>query len=140
MGIPYETATSGAAARDETVRLLRGIGADGIGFMDRFAEQELVLVFTLRGATYKLEASAKGWARWWLRKNPHTSRHRSTKQEHEEKAANQGLIAINSILRDYTKGMVAAIESGMVSIRWEDGSSQSVPDFTILPNYGWVVG
>lgn len=28
MGIPYETATSGAAARDETVRLLRGIGAE----------------------------------------------------------------------------------------------------------------
>ncbi len=114
MAIPYESATSGAAARDETVKLLRGIGADGIGFMDRFAEQELVLVFTLRGATYKLEASAKGWARWWLRKNPHTSRHRSTKEEHERKATSQGLIAINSILRDYCKGLVTAIECGMV--------------------------
>lgn len=37
-------------------------------------------------------------------------------------------------------GVVVSYDRGMVSIRWDDGSSQSVPDFTILPNYGWVVG
>ncbi len=37
-------------------------------------------------------------------------------------------------------GVIASVHAGMVSIRWNDGSTAMVPSFTILPNYGWVVG
>lgn len=37
-------------------------------------------------------------------------------------------------------GVIASVNGGMVSIKWEDGSSALAPSFTILPNYGWVVG
>ncbi len=116
MTVPYEKATSGEKARGEITKLLRSMGCDEIGFQDRYSEGVLVVVFRIRGSVYKLEASARGWAKWWLRQNPHTSRHRSTKQEHEAKALDQGLIAINSVLRDYCKGMVTAIECGALSI------------------------
>lgn len=116
MTVPYEKATSGEKARGEITKLLRSMGCDEIGFQDRFSDGVLVVIFRIRARTYKLEASAKGWARWWLRQNPHTSRHRSTKEQHEAKALDQGLIAINSVLRDYCKGMVTAIECGALSI------------------------
>jgi hypothetical protein len=47
----------------------------------------------------QLRASAKGWAAMYLRAHPYTRQMRRTRQEHEAKAMEQGLIAINSILR-----------------------------------------
>lgn len=114
--IPYANATSGEKARGEITKLLRSMGCDEIGFQDRYSEGVLVVVFKIRGSVYKLEASARGWARWYLRHNPHTHRHRTTKAQHEAKALDQGLIAINSVLRDYVRGMVTAIECNALSI------------------------
>jgi hypothetical protein len=114
--IPYAKATSGEKARGEITKLLRSMGCDEITFQDRFSEGVLVVAFRIRGSIYKLEASARGWARWWLRHNPHSSRHRTSKAQHEAKALDQGLIAINSVLRDYVRGMVTAIECNALSI------------------------
>jgi hypothetical protein len=51
-----------------------------------------------------------------LRAHPYNpSRHRRTKAEFERAAMDQGLIAINSILRDWVKGQVTAIECGVLS-------------------------
>ncbi len=102
--------------RAEITKLLRAMGCDEIGFQDRDSEGVLVVVFNIRGGVYKLEASARGWAKWYLRHNPHTPRHRTTKAQHEAKALDQGLIAINSVLRDYVRGMVTAIECNALSI------------------------
>lgn len=60
--VPYENATSGAAARDEIVRVLRRIGCERVGFMDDFDQSELLLHFQHRGRAIELRASAKGWA------------------------------------------------------------------------------
>ena len=38
------------------------------------------------------------------------------------------------------RGVIASVSGGMVSISWNDGSTTLVPSFTILPNYGWIVG
>jgi hypothetical protein len=44
--------------------------------------------------------------------NPYHYRRRCTCQEWEQKALQQGLIAVNSMIRDWIKGQVTAIEAG----------------------------
>jgi hypothetical protein len=114
--IPYSSATSGAAARDEIVRMLRRIGCDRIGFMDEYAEGCVLLAFEHRGRPVQMRASARGWAAWFLRENPWTSRRRSTAAEWEEHALAQGMIAVNSVLRDWCKGQVVAVECGIMPL------------------------
>lgn len=113
--VPYESATSGAAARDEITKLLRRFGAESVGFMDDFEANEVLLAFKHRGRQIQLRASAKGWAAMYLRAHPYTSRTRVTVKEHEQRALRQGLIAVNSILRDWVKGQVVAVECGILS-------------------------
>jgi hypothetical protein len=113
--VPYENASSGAQARDEIVRLLRRFGCESVGFMDEFDKQELLLAFVHRGRHIQLRASAKGWAQMYVKAHPYSSRMRGTKHDHEQNALRQGQIAINSILRDWVKGQVTAIECGVMS-------------------------
>jgi len=109
---PYAHATSGVAARDEITKLLRRFGCESIGFMDNFEEHELLLAFKHRGRQMQLRVSAKGWAELYLREHPYNpSRHRHNLAEHKLRALAQGLIAVNSILRDWIKGQIMAIET-----------------------------
>lgn len=112
--IPYENATSGAAAREETARLLHRLGCESVGFMDEFAKQTVLLAFTHRGRQVQLRASAQGWAALWLKANPYHNRMHRTLAEHQRRAIRQGFIAVNSILRDWVKGQVTAIECGLM--------------------------
>ena len=113
--VPYESATSGAAAREETTRLLRRMGCESVGFMDDFERNEVILAFQHRGRPVQLRASAKGWAVMYLKAHPWSSRMHVTSKDHERRALVQGLIAVNSILRDWVKGQVVAVECGMMS-------------------------
>jgi len=113
--VPYASATSGTAAREEITKLLRRFGCESVGFMDDFSEKTVLLAFTHRGRPVQLRASAKGWAQMYLRESPWTSRRRGTARDHESAALQQGLIAVNSILRDWVKGQVTAIECGVLS-------------------------
>ncbi len=113
--VPYENATSGAAARDEIVKILRRFGCESVGFMDDFEKNEVVLAFKHHQRPLQLRASAKGWAQLYLKAHPWTSRCRGTRQDHEAKALQQGLKSVNSILRDWIKGQVTAVECGILS-------------------------
>lgn len=115
MTIPYANATSGASARDEITKLLRRFGCESVGFMDDFEKYEVLLAFRHRGRPMELRASAKGWAQLYMKENPWSSRRVGYKQAYEQKVLHQGLIAINSILRDWVKGQVMAIECGILS-------------------------
>jgi hypothetical protein len=115
MSTPYASATSGTKAREETIKVLRRLGCESIGFMDDFEKQELLLAFTHRGRNVQLRASAKGWAQAYLKENPWGYRHRTHRVEYEQAALRQGQKAINSILRDWVKGSVTAIECGILS-------------------------
>lgn len=115
MATPYAGATSGAAARDEITKLLRRFGCESVGFMDDFDNHEILLAFKHRGRSMQLRASAKGWAAMYLKENPWTHRRRGTRQDYEKAALRQGLIAVNSILRDWVKGQVMAVECGILS-------------------------
>lgn len=116
MTIPYAKATSGDAARGEMTKLLRRMGCESVGFMDDFERHTVMLAFQHRGRPYQLVASASGWAAWWLRENPHSPRYRHNLAQHKAKALAQGLIAVNSILRDWVKGQVTAVECGIMPV------------------------
>lgn len=113
--LPYEGATSGAAARDEVTKILRRFGCESVGFMDDFENHEVILAFKHRGVPIQLRASAKGWAQMFIKEKPYTFRMRHSKNEHEQRALRQGHIAVNSILRDWIKGQVTAVECGVLS-------------------------
>jgi len=115
MTVPYENATSGASAREEITKILRRFRCASVGFMDDFAEASVVLAFTHRGRQVQLRASAAGWAALYLKDHPHNSRSRKTRQQHESDALAKGLIAVNSVLRDWIKGSVTAVECGLMS-------------------------
>jgi hypothetical protein len=114
-GVPYASATSGTKAREEITKVLRRMGCESIGFMDDFEKQELLLAFTHRGRQVQLRASAKGWAQAWLKDHPQTYRSRISSDEYRRAALQQGQVAVNSILRDWVKGSVTAVECGMLS-------------------------
>lgn len=113
--VPYEGATSGAKAREEITALLRRMGCEEVGFMDDFAKHEVLLAFRHRGRPVQLRASAQGWAAMYLKARPYGTRTRGTRSDYEQKALRQGLVAVNSILRDWVKGQVVAVECGMMS-------------------------
>jgi|SRR5215467_5779203 len=115
MTTPYADATSGAKARDEILKVLRRFGCESVGFMDDFENHEIVLAFTHRGRPVQLRASATGWAQMYLKENPWNNRRYGNRVDYEQKALRQGQIAINSILRDWIKGQMTAVECGVLS-------------------------
>ena len=115
MPLPYESATSGDKARGEISRILRRFGCESVGFMDEFSDKSLILAFKWRGRNVQLRASAQGWANTYLKEKPWNNYRRSNQHEYEEKALNQGMIAVNSILRDWVKGQVTAVETGILT-------------------------
>ena len=117
MTVPYASATTGERAREEIRKVLQRFGCESVGFMDEFAEQRLLLVFQWRGRQVQLRASARGWAELYLRENPWTTRRRCTEQEWNRRALEQGMVAVNSILRDWVRGQIMAIETGMTEFR-----------------------
>lgn len=115
MSTPYESATSGARAREEITKILRRFGCQSVGFMDDFEKHEVLLAFTHRGRPIQLRASAKGWAAMYLRENPWSRRRGLNRAEYEHTVVRRGLVAVNSILRDWVKGQVTAVECGILS-------------------------
>ena len=114
MSVPYGGAITGARAREEVGKILRRLGCTNIGFMDA-ADDVLLAAFSYRGRDYQLKASAKGWAAMWLKVNPWNGYRRCSRQNYDQRALEQGRIAVNSILRDMIKGQVTAIETGVLS-------------------------
>ena len=112
--VPYANATTGYKARQDIAKLLEKFGCQSVGFMDEFNTQSILLAFTWRGRNVQLRASAKGWATLYLREHPWNNRRRKTRAEYERAALDQGMIAVNSILRDWVKGQITAIECGLM--------------------------
>ena len=115
MTTPYASASTGDGARSEIIKILRRFGCESIGFMDNYADHEIILAFKHRGRAIQLRASARGWAAMYLKDKPWSPRHRAGRHIHEQKALAQGLVAVNSILRDWIKGQVTAVECGILS-------------------------
>jgi hypothetical protein len=115
MALPYENATSGGAALEDTRKMLTRFGCSRFGTMTDAEAGELVVQFTYRGRDVTAKASYRGYAAAWLKEHPYTTRTRSSKPEHERKAMQQAEISVCSILRDWIKGQVMAVETGILT-------------------------
>lgn len=115
VAVPYSSATSGTAARDEITKILRRFGCSNVGFMDDYERHEVLLAFEHRGNRVQLRASAAGWATMYLKANPWNPRRALRQAAYERDALDRGLVAINSVLRDWVKGQITAVETGVLS-------------------------
>lgn len=115
MTLPYENATSGEKAMGEIQKLLRGFGCTKFGSMVDDAKGELLVQFEYRGRQISCPASTQGYAAAWLKQHPYTTRMHCTRQQHEKKALDIASMAVYSILRDWIKGQITAIETGVLS-------------------------
>lgn len=115
MTLPYENATSGDRAVNDMQKILRAFGCDKFGHMLDFGAGELLVQFEYRGRQISVKASANGYAQRWLKEHPHSYRMKSSKAQHEAKAKEIGAVAVYSILRDWIKGQITAVETGILS-------------------------
>lgn len=115
MSLPYENATSGNNAINEIQKMLRGFGCQKFGTGEDFETGESFVQFEHHGRMVMLKASARGYAAAWLRAHPYGPRIKGSRAEHEARALKVGSVAVYSILRDWVKGQVTAIEIGMLS-------------------------
>lgn len=113
--IPYENATAGDRALSDICKTLQAFGCSGFG---TYTDEERGLIrvqFRWRNRDISLEANWKGYAVAWLKAHPHTYRMTSTQQEYDQKALKQARTSICSVLRDWVKGQVTAVECGIMS-------------------------
>lgn len=113
MTIPYASANS-VNARNDTIKLLEKFGCESVGFMDDFADSAVILAFKHRGRPVQLRASAKGWAQLYLKENPYHCRSKQSRTDYEQAILRQGMKAVNSLLRDWVKGQITAVECGIL--------------------------
>lgn len=115
MSLPYENASSGAGALEDIRKLLTKFGCARFGTMTDAEDGELVVQFTYRQRDVTAKASYRGYAAAWLKEHPYTQRTRGSKAQHEAKAMKQAEVSVCSILRDWIKGQVMAIETGVLT-------------------------
>lgn len=115
MTLPYAKATSGRNAMEDIRKTLMAFGASKMAPVEDFENGTVKIVFEHRGREVEVEASAKGYAAAWLRENPWSTRMKRTRAEYEAAALQQGLVSVWSILRDWIKGQVTAVECGILS-------------------------
>lgn len=116
MTLPYETATSGDKALIDLQRTLAKFGCQSFGTMTDAERGCTVVQFKHRGRVVSLEASWKGYAAAWLKAHPYNhSRTRGSRQDYEQKALKQAQTSVCSVLRDWVKGQVTAVECGVMS-------------------------
>jgi hypothetical protein len=115
MRVPYETASSGQRALAEIEKMLHRFGCQSFGAMQDFERQTIIVQFKYRDIPLHVEASMQGYAATWLKAHPWSHRMRRSKIEHEREAMRVASFAVYSILRDWIKGQVMAIESGILT-------------------------
>lgn len=110
-GFPYENATSGKAALIDMQKVLQSFGATSFGVMERWESGDVIVQFELRGRRIQVAANSYGYTKAWLTRNK-TQKYNT---EHQNRAIKLGQTAVYSILRDWIKGQVTAIEVGMLT-------------------------
>jgi hypothetical protein len=113
--LPYENTTTGKNAVVEMEKNLRAFGATSFGTMEQYDTGDLLVQFTWRNRNVTIPVSGKGYAAQWLKKHPWSSRMRMSKVDYERRALEIGRVARYSILRDWIKGQITAVETGILS-------------------------
>jgi hypothetical protein len=115
MSLPYENTNSGAGALEQLHKVLSGFGCTRFGTMTDAEAGELIVQFSYRARDVMVKASFRGYAAAWLKHNPHSHRMKRSRIEHERHAMAQAQISVCSVLRDWIKGQVTAVEVGILT-------------------------
>ncbi len=115
MTLPYSNAKSGDNAMKEIQKILKGFGCGKFATGEDFQTGELFIQFERYGLMVNMSANSRGYAAAWLKENPWNTRRQCSEEEHESKALSIGSLAVYSMLRDWVKGQVTAIEIGMLT-------------------------
>ena len=113
MSLPYEHATSGRRAIDDIKKILNRFGVDQIAEGQDFRTHTIVISFSHKDRRVKVEASAQGWCDAYIRANPYSSRMKKSLEAYQAACLEQGHMAVCSMLRDWIKGQVSAVETGL---------------------------
>jgi len=113
--LPYEDSTAGESALVEIQRILGKFGCQSFGTMTDAERGCTIVQFKYRQRQISLEASWKGYASAWRKAHPYRFRYGYSQADHDAKALAKGKSAVCSILRDWIKGQVTAIECGILS-------------------------
>jgi hypothetical protein len=110
MSLPYETATAGDRALVELQRMLAKFGCSSFATGTDIERGVTVVTFKHRDRVVQLEASWRGYAQALLRncKRPHDRRV-------QDRCMEQARISVCSVLRDWTKAQITAVEAGVMS-------------------------
>lgn len=106
--IPYSSATAGDRALLELQRDLAKFGCASFGTAIDAERGMTIVSFKWRERIVHLEASWKGYAQALLRGQRTDSRRQAL-------ALEQARISVCSVLRDWTKAQITAVESGVMS-------------------------
>ena len=115
MTLPYETATSGDKALTELQRTLGKFGCQSFGTMTDAERGCTMVQFKWRNRSVSLQASWKGYAAAWQREHPWAQVRSHDRAAYDRKALQIGKIAVCSVLRDWVKGQITAVECGVMS-------------------------
>lgn len=112
--IPYSTATAGDRALMELQKALAKFGCASFGTAIDAERGVTIVSFKWRERVVHLEASWKGYAAALLRgvKMPYDGQARARKQS---EALEQARTSVCSVLRDWTKAQITAVEAGVMS-------------------------
>lgn len=128
MKLPYENASSGQKAINDIQIILKSFGCTKFATGEDFETGEVFIQFEHNGRPVNLKASAKGYAAAWLKRNPWNTKRRCSGEEHNSRALTKGSLAVYSVLRDWVKGQVTAIEIGVLTFESAFLSHMLLPD------------
>lgn len=114
MTLPYASSIAGQAREREIRDMLKGVGASAVGFMVDDDTDMVIVQFRLKGREITVPVSIAAYERAWLAENPHTSRMRSTLEQHHQKAREQAERAVWAVLADWIKAQAAMIVCGFL--------------------------
>lgn len=115
MGLPYESASTGDRAYGEIEKILGKFGCSKFGRMTDFDTKTTILQFEWNGRRCEIRASAAGYAAAWLKENPWNRQRALGSEAYKRKALEIGSRAVPSILRDWIKGQITAVETGLLT-------------------------
>lgn len=113
--LPYENATSGESALVDVQKILAKFGCSQFGTMQDVEKGETILQFRHRGKDVSLIVSWRGYATAFLKTHPYSRRTRMSETVYQKRALEKGKIAVCSILRDWVKAQITAVEVGMMT-------------------------
>ena len=132
MSLPYENATSGVKAMADMQKTLKRFGCNKFGSWEDYDTGTMTVQFEWQGKAVELKASASGYAAAWLKEYPWSYRRTGTEEQYKQKALDKGRVAVYSILRDWVKAQVTAVETGLLTFEGVFMPHMLLPDGTRL--------